>query len=133
MEVYMIKEMNPQIFSKFLDESIEEVRKCVKIEEGYGFVITPVVEKGKPMFAEDEMMRLNIINKKRVENRIFSKNEVVNLLTVFSPLVPIWIDVEYVPDYLKRPVFELKCSLRLRKPSLLRNQETGHPPFRVII
>lgn len=129
----MIKEMNPQIFSKFLDESIEEVKKCVKIEEGYGFVITPVVEKGKPMFAQDEMMRLNIINRKRVENHIFSKNDVVGLLTYFSPLVPIWIDVKYVPDYFKGPVFELKCSLRLRKPSLLRNQETGHPPFRVII
>lgn len=55
------------------------------------------------------------------------------MLTFFSPLVPIWIDIEYIPNYEGKSVFELKCSLRLRKPSLLRNQDLGHPPFRAIL
>lgn len=29
-------------------------------------------------------------------------------------------------------LMNLECSLRFRKPSLLRNQETGHAPFKVV-
>lgn len=44
-----------------------------------------------------------------------------------------WIDVEYIPDYEDKPALQMKCNLRRRKPSLLRNLDLGHPPFRAIL
>lgn len=31
------------------------------------------------------------------------------------------------------PIIDLQVSLRFRKPSLLHNQDTGHPPFKAAI
>ena len=130
----MIREMNKVIFSEYLEMTIDEIKQ----NEGLkgiteDFIIAAVEEKGKILNGKDEVMRLNILNKNRINKKIFTKDEVVAMLTFFSPLVPIWIDVEYLPDHKEKPVLQLKCSLRLRKPSLLRNQELGHPPFRAIL
>jgi len=130
----MIKEMNKEIFSHHLDMTIEELKIKAGINlSDYAFIINPVTEKGKPLNGKDEVMRLNIINKDRVNNKLFSKEEVISMLTFFKPFVPIWIDVEHIPTYKDKLVFQLNCSVRLRKPSLLRNQESGHPPFKAII
>lgn len=130
----MIKEMNSDIFKKHLLDGIEELKIHKGIGgENYRFYITPVIEKGKTMQAKDEFMRLNVLNPIHINNKIFTEDEVVVMLSYFSPLVPIWINIIYVksdPDYI---LMNLKCSLRFRKPSLLRNQETGHAPFNVII
>lgn len=129
----MIRKMNKVIFSQYLDMAINEIQKHENIKnENHGFLINPVVEPGKILNAKDEVMRLQILNKKKVENHIFSKEEVVSMLTFFSPLVPVWINLSYVSECREKLIFNLDCSLRLRKPSLLRNQELGHPPFRVV-
>ena len=79
------------------------------------------------------MMRLNILSPNRVEAKVFTMDEVVSMLAFYYPLVPIWIDVK-LDQYTDEEVeFRLDCSVRLRKPSLLRNQETGHPPFRAVM
>ena len=127
----MIKKMDKSIFMKHLEMTVEEIKR----KEGLvflndTFIINPVYEKEKPLTARDEMMRLNILNKNRIENRTFNKEEVVSMLTFFTPFVPVWIDVEYDGQAC---VFQIRCSLRLRKPSLLRNQESGHPPFRAVL
>ncbi len=49
------------------------------------------------------------------------------------PVVPIWINVEYLYNRDHFSIYKLICSRRYRKPSLLRNQETGHPPFKAVI
>jgi len=130
----MTKEMNKDIFSKHLDQTIEEiVQKSGIHSEEFMFRITPVYEQGKVLNGKDEVMRLNILNKKQIDGRLFSKQEMVSMLTFFSPLVSIWIDVEMFSDDKEKTVFDIKCSLRLRKPSLLRHQESGHPPFKAIL
>lgn len=74
---------------------------------------------------------------KEINPENFSNNlqmvidEIVSMLTFYSPLVPIWINIKLIENNNKY-MFELDVSLRFRKPSLLRNQETGHAPFRAI-
>lgn len=130
----MIKEMSKGIFLRHLDMTIDEIKQFKGgIDIEHAFTIKAVEEKNKVLSGKDEVMRLNILNKDRIDKGIFSKEEVVSMLTFFNPLVPCWIDVEYIPNYENKPVIQLRCSLRLRKPSLLRNQDLGHPPFRAIL
>lgn len=129
----MIKEMNDKIFKKHLLDAVEELKNCKGINgHTYKFYITPVVEEGKAMQAKDEFMRLNVLNPKFIDGKIFSEEEVILMLSHFSPLVPIWINVKYVTCEGDDILMNLECSLRFRKPSLLRNQDTGHAPFKVV-
>lgn len=130
----MIKEMNKHIFARHLELVINEIKQKENLQfNNEMFSIMPIVEQGKLLTGDDEMMRLNILNKSRVNNKLFTKDDVVSMLTFYSPFVPLWIDVEHIStnsdDSL---VFLLKCSIRLRKPSQLWNQESGHPPFRAV-
>lgn len=130
----MITEMNKKIFLKNLQNTVEEINLPIKVAPSKcRFRINPIIEQGKSMQAKDEMMRLNILNPNRVEGKTFTIDEVVLMLTFFKPLVPIWIDVKFDRYINEEAEFQLDCSLRLRKPSLLRNQESGHPPFRAVV
>lgn len=127
-------EMNKDIFAGNLIKTINEIvqYKNLQQSECY-FKIFPVIEEGKPLLAKDDIMRLNVLNPNRIEGKLFSLDEVVSILAFFTPFVPIWINVRYVETLNEKIVFQLECSLRIRKPSLLRNQETGHPPFKAIL
>lgn len=126
--------MNKQIFLRNLQDTVDEVNFQKRIHPSkYRFKIHPVIEPGKSMEAEDEIMRLNIISVNRVKGKAYNIDEVVSMLAFFSPFVPIWIDVKLERYADEEAEIQLDCSLRLRKPSLLRNQESVHPPFRAII
>lgn len=130
----MLREMNKKIFLQNLQNTVEEINLQKEIKPvKYKFKINPVIEKGKSMQAKDEMMRLNVLNPSKIEGKFFTMDEVASILTFFNPFVPIWIDVELIRFIGEEATFQLNCSLRLRKPSLLRNQKSGHPPFRTII
>lgn len=130
----MTTEMSKKIFLHNLQDTVDEIylqkniypSKCM-------FRINPIIEHGKSMQARDEMMRLNIINPNRVDGKTFTINEVVSMLAFYEPFVPIWIDVKLNQYTDEEAEFQLDCSLRLRKPSLLRNKESGHPPFRAVV
>lgn len=96
------------------------------------FKITPVVENGKNLNSTDDYMRLTILNKKNIEDRLIDLDRVINYLSGPHSTFPIWIDIEVINDEVDECIIELKVSQRFRKPSLLRYQETGHPPFRMI-
>ena len=128
----MNKEMNPEIFSNNLQMVIDELITDKGIDKlEYSFIIKPIVEEDKPKTSIDEFMRLNVLNPQFVLGKVFAFDEVVSMLTFYSPLVPIWINIRVIENNNKY-MFELDVSLRFRKPSLLRNQETGHAPFRAI-
>lgn len=130
----MITQMNKTIFSQNLQDTVEEIISLQKMNpRKYRFRINPVVEPGKSMLASDDIMRLSVIPPDRVAGKTFTIDDVVSMLTLFSPLVPIWIDVKLNQYTDEEAEFQLNCSLRLRKPSLLRNQESGHPPFRAVL
>ena len=129
----MQKEMNLQIFQDNLLMAIDEIKEKKNIvADEYYFAINPVLEEGKPRFAIDEFMRLNVLNPQFIEGKIYSLKEIVTTLAFHSPLVPIWINIIMLRSEDKKIFFQLDVSLRFRKPSLLRNQETGHAPFKVI-
>lgn len=60
------------------------------------FWISPIIEQGKSMQAKDEIMRFDILSPNRVKEKIFKMDEVVSMLTFFSPLVPLWINCKMV-------------------------------------
>lgn len=133
MNYYMIKEMNKNIFKQNLESTVEEIKIQNGIElKNYIFIVDPIIERGKPLSSKDDVMRLNILNKKNINGKFFNLDEVVALLTFYVPLVPIWIEVRLKEVEENKVIFQLDCSMRFRKPSLLRNQETEHPPFKAI-
>ena len=104
----------------------------VKAEANIKFRIVPIVENGKNLNSTDDYMRLTVLNQKNLENRLLDLDKVVNVLSGPNSTFPIWINVEIISNENEEYVIELQTSHRFRKPSLLRNQETGHPPFMVI-
>lgn len=129
-----IKQMNREIFRENLLKTIEEIsKKKGLIFTDYKFFIEPVKEKDKPLNAADDMMRLNILSEGNIGNKRFTLDNTVNILCGLQPLVPIWIDVHFVDMNENTAIFKLRCSLRFRKPTLLRNAETGHAPFKGIV
>ena len=128
----MIKEMNPEVFKQSLHAVIKEITNTSLSEDKCVFLLNPIIEEGKNRNAKDEFMRLNVLSPQYIKGKKFSFEETVAILTFFSPLVPIWINVKLI-DKSNEYIFLLDLSVRFRKPSLLRNQETGHAPFKAII
>lgn len=122
--------MNRMIFRKNLLAAVREITDAS--EDKIFFKVIPVYEKGKGYSAIDDVMRLVLLNDKNVGNRLLSIDATVTLLTGYAPLVPIWIDISFERNENNIIVLCLETSLRIRKPSLLRNIDTGHPPFRTI-
>lgn len=91
------------------------------------------MKKKKSFNAVDDSMRLIALSEKNVGNRLLTLEETVRLVACNSPLVPIWINVSLINTDGDKIIFNFETSLRFRKPSLLRNAETGHPPFKAII
>ena len=130
----MIKEMNKDIFREYLEKTIQEIIIEKNIQPGnYFFSINPILEPGKYLNGKDEVMRLQLLSEKNIGGRLLEINEVVGLLAFFSPFVPVWIKVNYLRSENDKVIFSLDCSMRLRNPSILGNQDTGHPPFKAII
>lgn len=129
-----LKEMNKTIFYDNLIMTINEIVENKKIvDENLRFKIIPIYENGKTFNGLDNQMRLIALSEKNVGNRLLTIEETVNLVLCKSPFVPIWINVSLNEISGERMIFNFETSLRFRKPSLLRNQETGHPPFKAII
>ena len=126
-----IREMNKEIFKKNLVMTLKEILPDEELNpEDIRLTISPVEEKDKGYDAKDDIMRLVLLNEKNVGGRFLSFDSAVSMLTSFVPLVPIWINVSFQKKEDETYYFELETSYRIRKPSLLRNIETGHPPFK---
>lgn len=126
--------MNKTIFYDNLIMTIHEIVENKKIVvENLRFKIIPIYENGKSFNGLDNQMRLIALSEKNVGNRLLTIEETVNLVACQSPFVPIWINISMNEIREDRMIFDFETSLRFRKPSLLRNQETGHPPFKAIL
>lgn len=78
-------------------------------------------------------MRLVLLSEKNVGNKLFTLEETVKLVAWNAPFVPIWINISLNRKEEGKIIFNFETSLRLRKPSLLRNADTGHAPFKAIV
>ena len=129
-----IKEMNKDIFRDNLIMTVKEIMLDKDIEEKkLRFKIIPVYEGKKSFNAVDDSMRLIALSDKNIGNRLLTLDETVRLVACKSPLVPIWINISLNEINCGNIIFKFETSLRFRKPSLLRNVETGHPPFKAIL
>ena len=125
-----ITQMTREIFANNLLLAINDIKE-VNIESAR-FKITPKFEPNKPYNGADDVMRLIILSEENIGSRTLSFEETVKLLSCNEPFVPIWINVSLVSEEANFDLFELETSLRMRKPTLLRNTEMGYPPFKVI-
>ncbi|MEY8739186.1 hypothetical protein [Paenibacillus tundrae] len=127
--------MNLQSFKEYLLTTLDELSSYHNkvIGENSKFIITPVEERGKSLNSTDEYLFRGMLNSKNLDGREFDIDSVVKMLGCRVPLCPLWIKVSLKEIRTEEPVIELETSLRFRKPSLLQNQETGHPPFMAVL
>ena len=128
-----VREMDRNIFHDNLIMTLCEITNTKSVDESkVKFKIIPIYEKNKSFNGMDDLMRLVALSEKNIGNRLLTVEETVNLVACNSPFVPIWINISLNTIDGEKMIFNFETSLRFRKPSLLRNAETGHPPFKAI-
>ncbi|MBF2399221.1 hypothetical protein IA932_09205 [Listeria marthii] len=126
-------QMNRGIFQINLEKTLKEIMVAKGLQNGeIRFVIVPVEEKGKLLDGSDEMMKRLVLTKENIGNKQLVLNDVVDVLGGLLSKAPIWINVSFLEMNGEIAIFKLETSLRFRKPTLLRNAETGHAPFKAI-
>lgn len=129
-----MREMNKFIFYTNLMATIYEIVDAKNVDEkSIRIKIIPVYERDKSFTGTDDLMRLVFLSEENIGNRLLTVEETVNLVACKSPFVPIWINISLNGVEGNNVIFNFETSLRFRKPSLLRNIETGHAPFKAII
>ncbi|BFH60407.1 hypothetical protein [Paenibacillus azoreducens] len=131
----MIKYMDKVTFKEHLLQVLNEISisQNVRLGENCKFTVVPIIEHGKSLNSTDEYLHRGMLNEKNLSGRELDFEAVVNMLACRIPLCPIWINVALKEIREEVPIIELQTSLRFRSPSLLQNQDTGHPPFKAII
>ncbi|HHH5704814.1 TPA: hypothetical protein ACP2T8_002478 [Listeria monocytogenes] len=126
-------QMNSEIFQINLEKTLKEIMVAKRLQsDEIRFVIVPVEEKGKMLDGSDEMMKRLVLTKENIGNKQLVLKDVVDVLGGLFPKAPIWINVSFLEMNGEKAIFKLETSLRFRKPTLLRNSETGHAPFKAI-
>ncbi|TYV43801.1 hypothetical protein FZ063_11945 [Listeria monocytogenes] len=126
-------QMNREIFQINLEKTLKEIMVAKGLQsDEIRFVIVPVEEKGKMLDGSDEMMKRLVLTKENIGNKQLVLKDVVDVLGGLFPKAPIWINVSFLEINGEKAIFKLETSLRFRKPTLLRNAETGHAPFKAI-
>ncbi|EJP1881537.1 hypothetical protein NUZ22_002781, partial [Listeria monocytogenes] len=124
-------QMNSEIFQINLEKTLKEIMVAKGLQsDETRFVIVPVEEKGKMLDGSDEMMKRLVLTKENIGNKQLVLKDVVDVLGGLFPKAPIWINVSFLEMNGEKAIFKLETSLRFRKPTLLRNAETGHAPFK---
>ncbi|EGK1784824.1 hypothetical protein IOO79_002382 [Listeria monocytogenes] len=126
-------QMNSEIFQINLEKTLKEIMVAKGLQsDEIRFVIVPAEEKGKMLDGSDEMMKRLVLTKENIGNKQLVLKDVVDVLGGLFPKAPIWINVSFLEMNGEKAIFKLETSLRFRKPTLLRNAETGHAPFKAI-
>ncbi|MBC1462159.1 hypothetical protein HB792_14270 [Listeria welshimeri] len=126
-------QMNSEIFQINLEKTLKEIMVVKGLQsDEIRFMIVPVEEKGKMLDSSDEMMKRLVLTKENIGNKQLVLKDVVDVLGGLFPKAPIWINVSFIEMNGEKAIFKLETSLRFRKPTLLRNAETGHAPFKAI-
>lgn len=113
------------LISTLLEIGINEFEKIK-------FKIITVFEEGKKYNSDDDFMKLGVLDRANLNKKYFNLDGAINLLSAPRSRFPLWITVELVEENSDEYIIELKTSQRFRVPSVLQNQDTGHPPFKVI-
>lgn len=127
-------QLTKQQFHKNLVSTLKEVvQKDFAGGEGKcRFVVVPVYEQSAKHSSLDDYMRLALLNDDNVKGRLFDLEGATSLLSGPNSSYPLWVNVLLKKHDAEGYLFELEFSTRFRKPSELKNNETGHPPFKAI-
>lgn len=126
--------MNEEVFAGNLKKTVMEIKQEKGLSSNLDkFLIVPIEEVGKILDGGDEMMKRLVLSKENIGQKKLLLSDVVGVLGGLFPRAPIWINVSFVEIEEDAAIFKLETSLRFRKPSLLRNTETGHAPFKAIL
>lgn len=133
MKVNKVTQMNDEIFSGNLLIAVKKLKEIKKISSSDNmFIIEPIAENGKILDGGDEMMKRLVLSKENIGEKKLLLDDVVSVLGGLFPRAPIWINISFLELDGDIAIFKLETSLRFRKPTLLRNGETGHAPFKII-
>lgn len=126
--------MNEEIFSTNLSKAVDKIKETKNISSDIvKFIIEPVEEHGKMLDGSDEMMKRLVLSKENIGGKKLLLEDVVGVLGGLFPKAPLWVNVSFMEMEGDTAIFKLETSLRFRKPTLLRNAETGHAPFNAIL
>ncbi|MDQ0227734.1 hypothetical protein J2S02_004081 [Metabacillus niabensis] len=130
----MITQMNEEIFLTNLSKAVDKIKETKNISSDIvKFIIEPVEEHGKMLDGSDEMMKRLVLSKENIGGKKLLIEDVVGVLGGLFPKAPLWVNVSFMEMEGDTAIFKLETSLRFRKPTLLRNAETGHAPFNAIL
>jgi hypothetical protein len=125
-------QLSSKQFHQNLLATLNEVAEEIASVKGCKFIITPVQEPDAKHNSTDDFMRLTVLADENIKGKFYEINDVVTLLSGPNSSYPLWVDVVPTESNANACVFELKISMRFRKPSELRYKETGHPPFKAV-
>ena len=94
------------------------------------YIITPIYDSKKSETGEDGAFRLIILSEDNISGKRIGFDDTLNILTSFESHYPTKIEVSRV-DSDDSPLFEIKCSTRVRKPSAIANIDSPYAPFSV--
>lgn len=125
-------QLTTEQFHKNLLATLSEVAQGNSVPNQYKLIITPIKEPHAKHNSLDDYMRLALLTDENIVNKFHDISDVVSLLSGPNSSYPLWVDVLPAKRDADFHVFELKTSMRFRKPSELQNKETGHPPFKAV-
>lgn len=126
-------QMNKVIFQENLEKTVTEIKEKLNIVSDVDeFIIEPIDEPGKMLDGGDEMMKRMVLTPENIGGKQLKIRDVTKVLGGFFPRAPVWINVSFVKMTGTTAIFNLQTSLRFRKPTLLQNSDTGHPPFKAL-
>lgn len=95
------------------------------------YIIIPVYDPKKSETGEDGAFRLIILSEDNIGGKRISFDDTLSILTAFEPHYPTKIEISRI-DLDNNPLFEIKCSTRVRKPSAIANIDSRYAPFLIV-
>ena len=94
------------------------------------YIITPVYDPKKNETGEDSAFRLIILSESNIGGKRMRFDDALSILTAFEPHYPTKIEISRIESG-DIPLFEIKCSTRVRKPSAIANIDSKYAPFSI--
>ena len=124
----IIKMKQKSTFNRNFDKAIISLMDCNKIEvDKYKFELKPIKELVGKESSKDDWMRLAVLANNKIEE-LKPYTETIRLMSAGNSNYPLWINISKVDE----AVIKLEFSMRFRHLKTSRNQDTGHPPFKII-
>lgn len=112
---------------------VENFRKIVMDAFGVNaseanYIITPNYDPMKYETGEDSVFRLVILSEDNIGGRKFNFDDAVSVMTAFEAYYPTKVVITAINE--EEPnLFEIKCSTRVRKSSVIAGIEKDYAPF----